>query len=145
MIRTVDTDVVIICLSKFHDIAASYPDLQLWIKFGTGSLVQMINVNSVCDAVGKTIARGLAFFHTFTGCDTTSAFKGKGKKTAWQTWKSFPAITPIFELLSQNPFFSLTLESPEFEQLQKFIIRMYSKNLETGSINETSFWTESES
>ena len=27
-----------------------------------------------------------AFFHTLTGCDTTSAFAGRGKKTAWDIW-----------------------------------------------------------
>ena len=136
MIRTVDTDVVILCLGKFHDFAASYPDFQLWIKFGSGSSQQMIHINSVYSTIGQTTARGLPFFHALTGCDTTSSFKGKGKKTAWQTWKGYQAISPIFESLSQNPFADLSIDSPMFHQIQKFVMRMYSKNLETGNVNE---------
>ena len=95
MIRTVDTDVVVICLEKFHDIVARYPDFQLWIQFGTGNSIQMIHLNTVCAAIGKNISRGIPFFHALTGCDTTSAFKGKGKKSAWQAWKGLPGITPV--------------------------------------------------
>ena len=51
-----------------------------------------------------SMSRGLPFFHALTGCDTTSSFKGKAKKSAWQTWKSFQAATPIFEELSQSHY-----------------------------------------
>ena len=30
------------------------------------------------------LAHGLPFFHALTGCDTVSAFHGKGKRTAWE-------------------------------------------------------------
>ena len=30
----------------------------------------------------------LPMFHAFTGCDTVSFFGGKGKKTAWNTWRA---------------------------------------------------------
>ena len=32
-------------------------------------------------------------FHALTGCDTTSAFAGRGKRTAWTVCKSFPELT----------------------------------------------------
>ncbi len=34
----------------------------------------------------------LPVFYAFTGCDTVSAFAGRGKKTAWETWKSFQEV-----------------------------------------------------
>ena len=135
-IRTVDTDVVIIAIGKFHDIFARYPDFDLWIKFGTGVSQKMLHINSLCDRIEKPVARGLPFFHAFTGSDTTSFFKTKGKKTAWNTWKGFRAITAVFEALSQNPFSTLSMESPEFEQLQKFTIWMYSRGIEVSKVNE---------
>ena len=40
--------------------------------------------------------------HAFTGCDTVvSAFCGKGKKSAWQTWEVFPDATDVFTRLSK--------------------------------------------
>jgi len=33
---------------------------------------------------------------TFTGCDTVSMFSGKGKKSAWNAWQSFPEVTKAF-------------------------------------------------
>ena len=33
------------------------------------------------------ICATLPMFHAFTGCNTVSAYCGRGKKTAWNTWK----------------------------------------------------------
>ena len=33
--------------------------------------------------------------HAFTGCDVVSAFRGKGKSTAWQTWDVYPEATDL--------------------------------------------------
>ena len=35
MIRTVDTDVVVILIGHFHSIVDHYPDADLWVAFGT--------------------------------------------------------------------------------------------------------------
>ena len=43
LIHTVDTDIVVICIGKFHAILARYPDFQLWVKFGTGSTQHMFS------------------------------------------------------------------------------------------------------
>jgi hypothetical protein len=45
----------------------------------------------------------LPFFHAFTGCDTVPAFVGNGKKSAWDTWLSFPDATSVFKQLSSQP------------------------------------------
>ena len=44
------------------------------------------------------------YFHSFTGCDTTSSFFRKGKKTAWEAWKSYPDVTTAFATIALNPF-----------------------------------------
>ena len=36
--------------------------------------------------LGESRAKALLFFHALTGSDTTSAFRNKGKKNAWNTW-----------------------------------------------------------
>ena len=35
-----------------------------------------------------------ACFHALTGCDTTSCFAGRGKRTAWASWNAFSSVTP---------------------------------------------------
>ena len=39
---------------------------------------------------------GILFFHAFTGCDTVSAFRGKGKRSAWQTWDVCSEASDVF-------------------------------------------------
>jgi hypothetical protein len=41
-------------------------------------------------------------FDAFTGCDTISAFGGRGKKGVWSTWQVFPEVTEAFESLLQS-------------------------------------------
>ena len=129
MLRTVDTDVVVICLGKFHNLKASFPDLEIWIKFGSGKDIRNIHVNALCESLGKPKSRSMPFFHALTGSDTTSAFKGKAKKTAWQTWMSCDMITPVFEHFSQDPFTDINRNSSEFHDLEKFVVLFLTRTL----------------
>ena len=84
LIRTVDTDVVVILVGKFDRLIAERSDADIWIAFGMGEHFHFISVNRVCVSLGETRARCLPVFHTLSGCDTTSVFVGKGKQSAWQ-------------------------------------------------------------
>ena len=42
----------------------------------------------------------------------------------------------MFEELSQAPFVALDEESDNFKIIQKFVVYLYSKNLETADVNE---------
>ena len=95
-----------------------------------------IQLKRVVENLGVATCRGLPFFHAFTGSDTTSSFKGKAKKSCWGTWKVFQKATPVFEELSQAPFVALDEESDNFKIIQKFVVCLYSKNMETGDVNE---------
>ena len=45
------------------------------------------------------ICATLPVFHALTGCDAVSSFGGRGKKTAWSTWKVYLEATGTFEEL----------------------------------------------
>lgn len=47
--------------------------------------------------IGPTQCLTLPVLHAFTKCDTVSAFVGRGKKTAWETLKSFPEVNDAFD------------------------------------------------
>ena len=116
-----DTDVLVILLGKYADILSTYRDAEIWIRFGTGTSLQNIHLRSVYEKLGVDMSKGLPFFHSFTGCDAVSSFKGKAKKSAWLRWKSFTTATDVFRGL---------------KHLQKFVVQMYSKGLDVESVNE---------
>ena len=81
LIRTVDTDVIVILISQFHNIIDQYPNAELWVAFGTRKNFCYHSINSICETLGRLKSSCLPPFHTFTGCDTTSCFFGKTKKS----------------------------------------------------------------
>ena len=91
-VRTVDTDVVVLALAMFERINTE----EFRIAFGTGSNFNYIPVHSIA---AEWIQEHVLFsmYSMFTGCDTTLALAGRGKKTAFNTWKLFPEVTAAFE------------------------------------------------
>ena len=84
VVHTVDTDVVIILVGKFHQLLTINPSASIWVTFGSGKAFTYFHINSICHSLGENKSLALPAFHSFTGCDTTSGFFGKGKKLAWE-------------------------------------------------------------
>ena len=110
-VRTVDKDVLVIMIGIFHDLIALYPSVAIWIGLGMGKYFQHISVNATCTP----------YVSSFTGCDTTSCFFGKGKKSAWDAWKSFPDMTETFKLLQDHPYYQLDKDDSIFSQTSEAI------------------------
>ena len=72
-------------------------------------------------------------FHSFTGCDTTSSFAGKGKKTAWDTWAICPEITDVFSSLMSQP--TLTDVDNALETIEKIAVLMFNKTSSENRVN----------
>jgi hypothetical protein len=83
----------VLVISTFHKIK---PD-EFWVAFGSGTNFRYIPVHDIASRIGPRMCNTLPFFHSFTGCDTVSAFVGRGKKCAWRTWVAFPEATSAFE------------------------------------------------
>ena len=75
----------------------------MWIAFGQGKNIKWMSVHELSTLLSPKNSLGLLFFHAFTGCDSVSAFRGKGKKSAWQTWEVFPDASEVFQKLSWYP------------------------------------------
>ena len=127
LVRTVDTDVLVILIGTFQHLRAIQPDLDLWVGFGTGRNFSFISINTICAGLGDARSRSLPVFHALTGSDTTSTFYGKGKRSAWQAWEMYPAITQTFEFLANNSFHKLTVDSDHFQRLESFIVILFNK------------------
>ena len=66
-------------------------------------------------------------FHSFTGCDTTSTFYGRGKKLTWEAWKCFNDVTQAFTFMALHPFAALNFDTPHFQLLERFTVILYDK------------------
>ncbi|KAJ8037689.1 hypothetical protein HOLleu_18575 [Holothuria leucospilota] len=135
-VRTVDPDVIVILIGKFHHLLTLNPDANIWVAFGTGKHFSFIHVNEICMALGEDTSVALPVFHSFTGCDTTSAFYRKGKNVAWDAWKCYPAVTQAFTYMAMNPYARLETDTQHFKLLERFVVVLYDKNSNLESINE---------
>jgi hypothetical protein len=61
-------------------------------------------------------------FHSYTGCDTTSAFKGKGKKSALEAWKQYDKVTTTFIYLAPHLFTLIDIDSENFQKLERLVV-----------------------
>jgi hypothetical protein len=75
-VRSDDTDLLILLLghSTAFDISSD-----IFLIFGEGGNTHKVDIRGMAAAMGERLANTMIGFHAFTGCDTTSAFYGKGK------------------------------------------------------------------
>ena len=91
-ICTVDNDAV----ASFSKIAPG----ELWVTFGVGTnfrYIAAVHEMVVTMTPTKCLTLPVGLLHAFTGFDSVSSFAGRGKKTAWETWKSFPEVNDAFK------------------------------------------------
>ena len=136
LVSTVDTDVVVLLVSIYHQLHIAFSYFNIWVGFGTGSHFRYYHINSICQNLGVQICQALPYFHAFTGCDTTSQFLGKGKKSAWESCKAYPDAFKAFILATDHPFQMLDLESFEMEILERYVCVLYDKTTSINSVNE---------
>lgn len=137
LIRTVDTDVVVILIGKFYDLIELQDNLQIWVAFGMGKNYRYLSINRISEALGEAKSRALPLFHAFSGCDTTSQFNGKGKISAWQAWSHCEeVVTSSLEYLSSHPFEKISTSSMQFKSLERLTIALYDKSSSLLSVNE---------
>ena len=74
-------------------------------------------------SLGPDRCIALPMFHSFTGCDTVSSFCGRGKKTAWDTWKVYEEVTKAFCSLMAN----LESISDNMKSIERFVTLMYDR------------------
>ena len=128
-VRTVDTDVIVLAIAHFDRIK---PD-ELWVALGAGSHFRYIPVHELAASMDQRMCVTLHVFHAFTGCDTVSSFGGRGKKTAWDTWQSYPEATEAFEdlLLMQGD-----ISDPTMSVLERFVVLLYDRTSDITEVNE---------
>ena len=77
VIRSPDTDVAVLAIYFAEDINA-----RLLFRTGTKNRARFIDLTALACLHTKPLCRALPGVHALTGCDSTSAFVGRGKKPA---------------------------------------------------------------
>ena len=103
MIKSNDTDVVVIALALFNQLELE----KLNVVFGKGKHYQVIPVHTICNTLGVDKCSSLLLFHSLTGCDSTTSLLGIGKPTAWKNWLAstetvLSALTALTMNLQEN-------------------------------------------
>ena len=124
-----DTDVVVLAVATFQQLGLE----KFWIGFWRNKdfMIYMYMYDISNDLGIRTV--GLSFFHAFTGCDTVSAFRGKGKRSAWQTWEVFPDATDVFTRLRKRPH---SLLETDIEIIEAFVCIIYDRGTDTFAVNK---------
>ncbi|KAG1659185.1 hypothetical protein GQR58_022660 [Nymphon striatum] len=122
-----DTDVLVLCLAFKPQIPTN-----IYFKCGTKTRVKYADITKVFNALGYELSQALVSFHAFTGCDTTSAFGGRGKLGPLKLLKSSQEHMNTFNTLGQD----WTLLPQVYENIEKFTCLMYNNQPGTYSVNK---------
>ena len=128
LLRTVDTDVVVLA------IAYTYTASEIWIVLGTGKHFRYIGVHCIAKTLGPDKSSVLPLFHAFTGCDTDSAFHGKGKKSAWDTWTTYGELTCAFAVM-MDPVHAVHFDVV-MPVIQRFVAVMHDRTSSSEILDE---------
>ena len=60
---------------------------ELWFRTGVKDKLRFISIHRLVEHLGQNLYSALPGFHSFSGCDSTSAFAGMGKKKFWELLK----------------------------------------------------------
>ncbi|KAG0710452.1 hypothetical protein GWK47_022750 [Chionoecetes opilio] len=74
IITAEDTDVMVLCLGMCHKIPS-----HLFQKCGTKNRTRFLDITTLSRTLGGSVCDSLIGMHAFTGCDTVSAFAGRGR------------------------------------------------------------------
>ena len=80
-----DTDVMLLLV---HFIPAQ--TAEVCMISGTAKKRKCYPIHPLSERLEKPLRDNLLGFHAFTGCDTTSAFSGRGKRSCWTTFQNLP-------------------------------------------------------
>lgn len=121
LVRTVDTDVVVLAVMVAGTLSSEH---ELWLAFGTGKSFRYLSAHQISASLGPEKSHALPMFHALTGCDTVSGFVGRGKKTAWSTWNSFPELTDLLVELAHAP---TEVTEQAMKAIERFVVLLYDK------------------
>ena len=129
VIRSADTDVFILGIASAHKLKA-----QLFMHAGPWSDSRTIPLSSIANELGNDVCDALIGLHCFTGCDSVSAVKGKGKVKAYKLMIGSKEYIDVFQSIGKN----WNSDNVNMTAIQSFVCALYNKPGLT-SVNEARY------
>lgn len=127
LIVSEDTDVMMLSLACCKRINAL-----LYQKTGTQNRTRYMNISNLAQCLGEDLCDALIGMHAFTGCDSTSAFAGKGKLGALKLVKESKTFQESFKSLGT----SWDVSEEVHRNMESFVCRMYAPSSSICDIND---------
>jgi hypothetical protein len=127
IIASEDTDVLVLCLALASQIPCS-----IYQKHGTKTKMQYLDIDKIANSLGASVCNALLGMHAFTGCDTVSAFAGRGKATALKQMKNDWTTHTAFSQLGQT--WEMTSELSN--SLEAIVCKMYFPASKIANVND---------
>ena len=125
VIRSSDTDVTILACSLCPGIPA-----RIFFRKRTKTRSRFIDIQAVKNSVSENVCDALSGLHALTGCDTTSAFNSRGKKTGLQLLQSNSQLCDGIQRLGGT----FNVSDDLFTVCETFVCQLYGSK--TNSIND---------
>ena len=113
VIKSLDTDVFVIGIALESSIGSS----RLYFHTEKGENVRTIHLHAIKQHLGDAVTNALIGLHCFTGCDSISAFYGKGKTKPFKLVRQNPRFGSAFQLLGE----SFTVSEEMVTALEAFV------------------------
>lgn len=130
LIKSVDTDVLVICLGNIH----KFDGLEIWMTTKNHNVPGYVNCTELGKKLGSSLCQALPGFHAFTGSDYTAAFVRKGKIKAYNLLTQNEKYQHVFQHLTDPDDI---YNQDKTDTLQKFTNELYKVN--NNSVNKARF------
>ena len=103
--------------------ANNYKNITILFDTGTGNKKRLINISELAQSLTPLYCSALLSLHVFTGCDTTSAFKGHGKLKPLRILENNDEYKKAFSEIG----IEWTLTQSTKDKLEAFTCAIYGK------------------
>ena len=117
VIKSPDTDVAILCIKHSCSIKS-----KLFFATGTKNKNRIIDIKEVAHRLGRSMCDPIVGLHALTGCDTTSAFYGKGKRKAYKMLKNDEQALVTLSKLGE----SYSLSQQLIDEIEVIVCKLYT-------------------
>ncbi|KAG0721701.1 hypothetical protein GWK47_045906 [Chionoecetes opilio] len=136
LVRTVDTDVLVILIGKYHFLASKYPSADIWVAFSSGK--NFLSYTSMPSVVlwAKRSPQRYQCSTASQGVIRLLLSLERGKKSVWEAWGAYTEVTDAFNFIVEHPHAQITVDCQEFQMLERFTVVIYDKTSPLVSVNE---------
>ena len=127
VISSEDTDVLVM-LVAFQDVIVGH----MFVKCGNKTRTKIVSVERVAAILGADTCKGLVGMHAFTGCDSVSAFAGKGKISSLKLMITNREVLEAFLELGRE----WSLFQKLMENLEAVTGLIYAANTTLANVND---------